>query len=90
MIPKERIQEVKDKDIVSLCENLGMELSKNGRNYITLCPFHVENKPSFTINPRKNLWYCFGCQNGGDTIKLYMKMKNVNFVKAIDELSTLV
>ena len=90
MIAKERIQEVKDKDLVNVCERLGIELQKNGRNYVAICPFHIENKASFTINTQKNLWYCFGCGEGGDTIKLYMKMKNVNFVKAIDELSTLV
>ena len=47
MIAKERIQEVKDKDLVNVCERLGIELQKNGRNYVAICPFHIENKSKF-------------------------------------------
>jgi DNA primase len=47
----------------------GLELKRQGREYVGLCPFHQERTPSFTVNPDKNLFYCFGCGTGGDSIK---------------------
>jgi DNA primase len=39
-----------------------------GSNYVGLCPFHAEKTPSFTVNPDKGFFYCFGCHAGGDVI----------------------
>ncbi len=51
-------------------------LKKQGNNYLGLCPFHIENTPSFSVNEHKNIFKCFGCGKGGnvvDFIKLYNK-----------------
>lgn len=43
----------------------GVKLTKRGKNYFGLCPFHEETKPSFSINLKKGIYYCFGCGKGG-------------------------
>src|SRR5262249_45834367 len=48
-----------------------------------LCPLHDEKTPSFTVNPEKNVWYCHGCHEGGDTISFVMKLHGVDFKDAL-------
>lgn len=57
------------------CENIPHKKGK------ALCPFHTEKTPSFTF--RKNLWHCFGCGDGGDTIKFIQKYKGLDFINAV-------
>lgn len=71
------------------------ELVLKNRNYrttggkkITICPFHRENTPSFTIFP-DNHWYCFGCHERGDVISLYMRTHDTSFIDAVEALSQL-
>ncbi|MFH0726424.1 MAG: CHC2 zinc finger domain-containing protein [Pseudomonadota bacterium] len=60
-IEKERIEAVKQGvDLVALVQTKGIELKKNGKGYVGLCPFHADKTPSLSINPDKNLWQCFG------------------------------
>lgn len=47
------------------------------------CPFHNEKTPSFRHYKHTNSWYCFGCNEGGDVIKLVMKIKDISFVEAV-------
>lgn len=47
-------------------------LKRQGINYTGLCPYHQEKTPSFSVSPEKNFYYCFGCQKGGDAIKMVM------------------
>ncbi|HLW16112.1 MAG TPA: DNA primase, partial [Actinomycetota bacterium] len=51
------------------------------------CPFHAEKTPSFSLDPAKGLWHCFGCGEGGDTIRLIEKIENLSFVEAIERLA---
>jgi len=51
------------------------------------CPFHTEKDPSFKINKKKNLWFCFGGCGGGDSISLVMKLNNYSFKEAVEKLS---
>lgn len=53
-----------------------IHLRKSGREYKGLCPFHGEKTPSFTIDPEKQLFYCHGCNEGGDIIKLHQMMES--------------
>lgn len=62
-------------------------LKRAGRNYIGLCPFHADTKPSFTVSEEKNLFYCFGCQKGGTPIHFLMEAKNLTFAEAVEELA---
>lgn len=62
-------------------------LKKRGHNYWGCCPFHGEKTPSFAVNPSKNMFYCFGCHEGGDIFKFIMKSENCGFVDALKLLA---
>lgn len=61
-------------------------LKKAGKTYKGLCPFHKEKTPSFTVNPERGLFHCFGCQRGGDLIAFVMEMDRCSFPEALDTL----
>lgn len=82
-----KIDEVKSRvDIVELAAEY-MTLKKAGRNYLGLCPFHQEKTPSFTVNREKQIFYCFGCGEGGNVITFLMKIANKTFPEAIKDLA---
>lgn len=64
-------------------------LKKTGRNLVGLCPFHTEKTPSFSVNPEKKIFYCFGCGTGGDAITFLMKIDGVTFPEAVRNLASL-
>jgi len=87
MIEKERIEAVKHGvDLVALIRSRGIELKKKGKGFVALCPFHEEATPSFSVNPAKNLWQCFGCGIGGDAIRFVELFDKVSFPEALAEL----
>jgi DNA primase len=65
-----------------------IDLKKTGKNYLGLCPFHSEKTPSFTISPERQLFYCFGCQSGGNLFTFIMQMENLSFPEAVRFLAT--
>ena len=71
----------------SLAEARGIKLKKNGRGYFGLCPFHDDHNPSLSINPKTNLWQCFGCGAAGDVIRFIELFDRVNFTEAVRRLS---
>jgi len=82
-----KIEEIKSRiDIVDLASEY-MTLKKSGRNYLGLCPFHQEKTPSFTVSREKQIFYCFGCGEGGNAITLLMKIANKSFPEAIRHLA---
>ena len=68
-------------DIVALVSE-SVPLKKAGRKYRGLCPFHPEKTPSFYLDDSKGLFYCFGCQAGGDAFRFVMMRENVEFLEA--------
>ena len=64
-----------------------IQLTRAGRNYKGLCPFHAEKSPSFTINADKGLYYCFGCQAKGDIIRFVMELDHLDFAAAVEKLA---
>ena len=87
MIDKERIEAVKHGiDLVQLIKSRGIELKKKGKGYVALCPFHAEETPSFSVNPKENLWQCFGCGTGGDVIRFVELFDKVGFPEAVEKL----
>jgi hypothetical protein len=66
-------------DIVNVVSNEGIDLKRKGKSYWGRCPFHEENTPSFKVDPDKQLFYCFGCREGGDVITLVEKLKGYLF-----------
>lgn len=68
-------------DIVALISE-SVPLKRAGRKHKGLCPFHNEKTPSFHVDDSKGLFYCFGCQVGGDAFKFVMLRENVEFIEA--------
>ena len=86
MIPRETIEEIRNKsDIVGVVSEY-VALKKSGRSYVGLCPFHSEKGPSFTVSQEKQLFHCFGCGEGGNVFDFLMKIENISFVEAVAEL----
>ena len=62
-------------------------LKKRGREYVGLCPFHAEKTPSFSLNAEKGLWYCYGCDAGGNLFQFVQRHENVDFPTALRMLA---
>jgi hypothetical protein len=73
-------------DILKTIQTQGVKLRQSGKSWWALCPFHEEKKPSFSVNPQKQLWHCFGCNKGGDVIQFIMELKSFSFKKACNYL----
>lgn len=83
----ELITQIKDRlDIVDVVSQQVI-LKKNGNHYWGLCPFHKEKTPSFSVNPSRGIYKCFGCGAGGDAITFIMKTQNKEFMDVIKELA---
>lgn len=63
-----------------------VSLKKAGNNYKGRCPFHNEKTPSFIVSEQKQIYKCFGCDEGGDVIRFIMKIENVDFMDSLDIL----
>ncbi len=61
--------------------------SAGGGSLKGLCPFHDEKTPSFQVTPSRNLWFCFGCGEGGDVIRFVEKVDHLSFVEAVERLA---
>ncbi len=58
-----------------------------GGSFKGLCPFHDERSPSFHVTPSKGMYYCFGCQEGGDVISFVQKLDHLTFAEAVEKLA---
>ena len=68
---------------VDLADLIGAHVSlrKVGQTWKGLCPFHSEKTPSFTVNPDRQAYHCFGCGAGGDAIRFVMETEKLPFVE---------
>ncbi|MGM3306914.1 DNA primase [Anabaena sp. WFMT] len=81
------IEEVKLRaDIVDVVSEY-VVLRKRGKDFVGLCPFHDEKSPSFTVSPSKQMFYCFGCQAGGNAIKFVMDLGKRHFTEVVLDLA---
>ena len=64
-----------------------VKLSPRSGNHFGLCPFHNEKTPSFSVNPEKQIFYCFGCGAGGDVYRFVQLYEKIDFVSAIQMLA---
>jgi DNA primase len=64
-----------------------VKLTKKGREYLGLCPFHNEKTPSFTVNENKGFYHCFGCGAHGDIIRFEMDANGLPFIEAVKKLA---
>ncbi len=63
------------------------ELKKKGQNWMGCCPFHQEKTPSFSVNPSKGFYKCFGCGKGGSVYNFLMEIEGLNFPEAIKRVA---
>ena len=86
-ISKKLIKEVLEKtDIVALISEK-VSLSKKGKSYFGLCPFHNEKTPSFSVEPERKIYTCFSCGEKGNAITFKQKTENISFVEAVEDLA---
>jgi len=81
---KEQIRQAVD--IVDLMSGY-MELRRQGRNYVALCPWHDDTRPSMTINPERQTFKCWPCEIGGDIFSFLMRIEGVDFREALEMLA---
>lgn len=86
-ISEEKIAMIRNSvDIVDVISEY-VQLKKQGRNLIGLCPFHGENTPSFSVSAEKQLYHCFGCGVGGNTLSFIMAIEGFEFIEAVKHLA---
>ena len=89
MIKKESIENLKNHlDVVDVISQF-IEIKKSGANFKACCPFHGENTPSFVISPTKQIYHCFGCGVGGDSIKFVMDYEKLSYPETIEKLASM-
>ncbi len=81
------IQQIKDRaDIVELISGI-IPVKKSGANYVSVCPFHNDTKPSMYISPSKGIFKCFACGAGGDIFKFWSDYYQKDFKETLKELA---
>ncbi len=89
MIRNESIENLKNNlDIVDVISQF-LELRKSGANFKACCPFHGEQTPSFVVSPSKQIYHCFGCGVGGDSISFMMEYEKLAYPEAIEKLASM-
>ncbi len=87
LFTKDSIDRVRD--AIDMVELVGAktDLRRAGTRWQGLCPFHDERTPSFSVNPEDKLYYCFGCQKGGDAIGFVQEVEGLDFPEAVEMLA---
>ncbi len=70
-------------DLVAVVQSRGVKLTRQGRDFVGLCPFHKEKTPSFHVTPAKNLFNCLGCHVGGSVIDFIMRQDGLTKSQAV-------
>ena len=83
MLPQETIQEIKGRVRIEDVVGEFVSLKRRGEVLVGSCPFHVEKDPTFTVQPEKGLFYCFGCHKGGDAVQFLMQQEHCSEEEAL-------
>jgi DNA primase len=86
-IPDQLIEDIiTNSDIVEIISEY-VSLQRRGKNFLGICPFHEEKTPSFTVTPDKQMFYCFGCNTGGNIVSFLKKKENWTFLETVQYLA---
>lgn len=86
-IPEDILERIRDATDIAEIVSEHVQLTPKGRNLFGLCPFHNENSPSFSVNPERQIYHCFGCGVGGNVFKFIQEIDRVSFVEAVKFLA---
>ena len=86
-IPEDILQHILEAADIRQVVQEYVPLKKRGKNWVGLCPFHPDKDPSFSVNEDKQIFYCFGCGEGGNVFKFLMKIQGLSFVEAARNLA---
>jgi DNA primase len=85
----ERVARARAVPILDIVHRLGLGTPQGqGKEVRVCCPFHDDEHPSLRLNPKRNFWFCDPCGEGGDGLKLYMRVRQVGFADAVQEVTT--
>ena len=87
-IPQHIIDQVRDTAEIYDIVSEYVDLKQRGNNFFGLCPFHNEKTPSFSISPEKEIFHCFGCGAGGNSITFLMDYEKISFIEALEKIVT--
>lgn len=86
-ISKDSLERLKEQvDIVDIISSY-IDLKRAGSNFSACCPFHNEKTPSFMVSPSKNIFHCYGCGVGGDSISFVMQYEKLDFAPAVERVA---
>ncbi len=89
-IPRDTIELIRERSqIEEIVKRYVPSLQKKGKDYSGLCPFHKEKTPSFTVSAEKQIFYCFGCHEGGNVFSFISKMEKLTFPESVRFLGNL-
>ncbi|MEC7942476.1 MAG: CHC2 zinc finger domain-containing protein [Pseudomonadota bacterium] len=82
--PPSFLDEIRARLTLSDVVNRSVKLTRKGREYLGLCPFHNEKTPSFTVSDDKNFYHCFGCGAHGDVFTFLIEKEGLSFPEAVE------
>jgi len=84
---REDVDRVRDASAIERVIGEHLQLKPHGREYVCLCPFHDDHRPSMTVVPGKQIFHCFVCNTGGDVFTFVMKLHKMEFPEALEFLA---
>lgn len=86
-LPEDFIEEVRAANEITELVSEYLPLKPKGKNFFGLCPFHNEKTPSFSVDPEKQFYHCFGCGEGGNVFTFIMAQENLDFIDSVKFLA---
>ncbi|NQT94379.1 MAG: DNA primase [Lentisphaerae bacterium] len=87
IVPKRTLEDIRFRNDIADVIGSYFNLKRAGSTFKALCPFHREKTPSFNVNPKKQIYHCFGCGAGGDVFGFVMQYEGVDFMTAVQLLA---
>ena len=81
------LNELKTKTDIEDVVSQYVQLKRRGSTLVGLCPFHSEKTPSFTVYPKTQSFYCFGCGAGGDAVTFIKNIEHLDYIDAVKFLA---